>query len=332
MQAIVRILAAGAVTAVSLYFALRGTEWDEVRGVLQRTHYGWVVAMMLVSVVVVYVRALRWRVLLTGVGRLPIGPLFSATAVGFMANMILPLRAGEIIRPVLLGRLANVPVSAALASILLERLFDLLLLFCFLIALSLTVPVPERMQQWAYVLAGLIAVLLFLIVVLLRFQQQALGWIGRGLRHLPGGVGGRITDVLESFLGGIAGIKDGRTVLTILVYSFGVWTVIAVTFGFGVLALNLQVPLVAASVSLMVIVAAFVSLPQAPGFVGTWQAGCVAALAFYGVTKEEAVGYSLVTHVVQLLANVGLGAICLVASSTGLRELATLARREPEKP
>jgi hypothetical protein len=328
VQSVLRAAAAAAVTAVCLYFAFRGTEWAEIREVLGRTRYGWVLAMAAVSVVVVYFRALRWRVLLAGVERLPMGPLFSSTAIGFMSNMILPLRAGEIIRPLLLGRQTQVPVSAALASIMLERLFDLLLLFSFMIAISVTVPVPARMQRASYVLAAAIALILALIVLLLRYQAAAMGRIRRGLRRLPGGVGDSIGEILESFLRGVAGVNDSRTVLSLLGYSLAVWTVIAATFGFGILALDLEAPLVAGSISLMVIVAAFVSLPQAPGFVGTWQAGCVAALAFYGVTKDEAIGYSLVTHVVQLLVNVGLGGICLFGSHTGLRELATLAQRD----
>ena len=106
------------------------------------------------------------------------------------------------------------------------------------------------------------------------------------------------------------------------------WAVIACTFGLGLLALDLQVPLAAASVSLMIVVAAFVSLPQAPGFVGTWQAGCVFALAFYGVSKDQAIGYSLVTHVTQVVVNVALGVLCLLADHLGLRELVALAERE----
>src|SRR5262245_11820617 len=78
-----RLLMAALVTVGCLYFALRGTQWAEVRHVLAGTHVGWVALMMAVSVVTVYMRALRWQVLLSGVQRVPVRPLFSATAVGF---------------------------------------------------------------------------------------------------------------------------------------------------------------------------------------------------------------------------------------------------------
>ena len=99
-----RIGIAVTVTAVCLYFALRGVDWSEIRVVLGRTNYGWVAVMAGMSVLAVYLRALRWGVLLEPVARVGMRPLFSATAVGFLANILLPLRAGEVIRPVLLGR------------------------------------------------------------------------------------------------------------------------------------------------------------------------------------------------------------------------------------
>jgi uncharacterized protein (TIRG00374 family) len=323
-----RIAVALIVTAGCLYFALRGAEWEDIRAVLARTRYEWVAAMAVVSVLAVYIRALRWQVLLEPVGQVSVRPLFSATAVGFMANMLLPLRAGEVIRPVMVGRQTAVPTSAAFASVVLERLLDGLLLFCLLIAISLAVPVPEGMRRAGYVLAAVIAVVVAGLVALLRYRERAILRVRRSLDHLPRRLGPRIGDVLESFVAGLSGINDGRTVAVVFAYSLAVWLVIAATFGCALLALDVGAPLAAASVSLMIMVAAFVSLPQAPGYLGTWQAGCVAALTFYGVSRSEAIGLSLVTHVTQVLVIVALGAACLAADNMGLRELASLARTQ----
>lgn len=330
VQVFLRVMVAVVVTAACLYFSLRGAEWSEVRRAISGTRYEWVAIMMVAMGSTIYVRALRWRILLGSVGRLPLQPLFSATAVGFMANLLLPLRAGEIIRPVLLGRETRVPTTAAFASVLLERLLDLMLIFCFLLAISVAVPVPHYMQRASYVMAGVIAGLLATMLVLLRRQERAVARIRRTLSRF-GVVGQGVTDVFESFLTGVASISDVRTGVLLFGYSLAVWTVIASTFGFGLLALNVDAPLAAGSVSLMVIIAAFVSLPQAPGYVGTWQAGCVWALALYGVSQEEAIGYSLVTHVAQLLVIVGLGAVCLATSRVRPGELVSLAQRAEQK-
>jgi uncharacterized protein (TIRG00374 family) len=177
--------------------------------------------------------------------------------------------------------------------------------------------------------AAILGVLVAL-VALLRHRERAIAGLRRRAHRLPGSVGHRIGDILESFLTGLTGINDGRTVLVLLAYSLLVWVVIGCTFGCGLLALDVRAPLVAASVSLVVIVAAFVALPQAPGYVGTWQAGCVTALAFYGVSREVAISFSLVTHVIQLLVVILLGGVSLATDNLRLGELVALAQQKEE--
>ena len=93
----------------------------------------WIVAVTLASLATVYIRAQRWRVLLRPVGDVPLYPALSATAIGFGASAVLPFRAGEFLRPALLGRRVGVRMSAAFSSVVLERLFDMLLVIgCFL--------------------------------------------------------------------------------------------------------------------------------------------------------------------------------------------------------
>ena len=77
------------------------------------------------------------------------------------------------------------------------------------------------------------------------------------------------------------------------------------------------------------IVAAFVFMPQAPGFVGTWQAGCVLALDLFGVPQDMAVGFSLLTWVVQMLVNVGLGGFFVAREDVSLRQLVRGAEPTP---
>jgi uncharacterized protein (TIRG00374 family) len=316
------------VTGGCLYFAFRDAHWEEIRAVLGRTHYGWVTLMAAISVFSVYLRALRWRVLLAPAGRVAVAPLFAATSVGFMANMLLPLRAGEVIRPVMAARRTGVPMSTAFASIVLERLFDMLLLFAMLIVLSVSVPVSATMRRASYVMSVVIIALFALLVVLLRNREHAVvklrGWAGM----LPGNMGPRVGEVLASFVTGLSGINDRRTVSVLVGYSLAVWLSIGATFGCGILALDIDAPLVAASASLMLIVAAFVALPQAPGYVGTWQAGCVAALAFYGVSLDVAIGLSLITHIVQLLVVIMLGGLSLATDSMRFSDMVALAQHE----
>jgi uncharacterized protein (TIRG00374 family) len=323
-----RIAIALAVPALCLYLALRGAEWAKIGEALASADYAWVAVMAAASILVLYVRAQRWKILLRHVGDIPMRPLFSATAIGFMANVVLPLRAGEVVRPYLLGRRASVSVSAAIASVVLERLFDMFLIFCFFLGLALVVPLQPGIRAAGYWAAAVATVALVILAVLLRNREAAVRRLEPLFRMLPGRVRPHAEQLLDNFLTGLEGINDRHTVLVLLGYSLYLWLVVAFTFACGLLALHLPVPVVAGSLTLVVVVAVFVSLPQAPGYVGTWQAGCVAALAFYKIAPEPAIGLSLLTQATQLLTVVGTGVVFLLLDNVRLVEVVHEARKE----
>jgi uncharacterized protein (TIRG00374 family) len=274
-----------AVSLACLYFATRGTDWGHVGTVLAGTRPGWVVATVLVSLATVYVRAQRWRVLLRPLGDVPLYPALSATAIGFGASAVLPFRIGEIVRPALLGRRTKIGISGAFSSVVLERLFDMLLVIACFLLVSVAYPVPNEQRLAALTLAALAAIGLGVLLVMHRNRPRAEALIGRALGWLPGRIGRGLAPVTSSFLNGLGGLSDLPTVLTVLAYSAYLWGIIMLTFLFSFLALDIRVPLVAASLTTVVVVAAAVFLPQAPGFVGTWQLGCVTALSLFGVTN-----------------------------------------------
>src|SRR5207244_2597518 len=284
-----RLTAGIAVSLACLYFATRGTDWTRVGAVLVAARPLWIVAVTLASLATVYIRAQRWRVLLRPVGDVPLYPALSATAIGFGASAVLPFRAGEFLRPALLGRRVGVRMSAAFSSVVLVRLFDMLLVIgCFLRVAVVYPDVPP---------------------------DSGLGAVGLALAGVLG-------------LNGLGGLGDLPTVLLVLAYSAYLWGVIALTYLFSFLALDVHVPLVAASLTTVVVVAAMVFLPQAPGFVGTWQAGCVLALSWFHVGHDVAVGYSLLTWVIQMVVNIATAGIFLAREDLPLGRLLRLAARE----
>jgi len=296
--------------------------------VLAGARPGWVAALVAVSVATLYIRAQRWRVLLRPVGDVELYPALAATAIGFGASSVLPFRLGELLRPALLGRRAGVGMSAALSSVVLERLFDMLLVIGCFLGVALAYPIPHAMRQGAWALAVVAAIGFAVLLAMQRNRALADRLIGWLLGWLPARAARGLAPVCTAFLNGLAGLADGATVAVVIAYSIYLWGVIALTFMFGFLALDIQVPLVAASLAAVVVVAAFVFLPQAPGFVGTWQAGCVLALSFFAVPKDAAVGYSLFTWVIQMIDNIGTAGVFLAREDVSVAQLVRLAERE----
>jgi hypothetical protein len=318
-----------AVSAACLWFATRGTDWDAVGRVLIGAHLPWVAAGALAGLAAIALRARRWQLLLRPVAAVPFGAAFSATAIGFAATSILPLRLGEVLRPALLARRVGFGISPALSSVVLERLFDMLFVVLCFLALSLLYPLPADLRR-AALLLGVAATVGFVVLLLAqRHRAWAERLIERVLAWLPDGVGRGVRPLATGFFDALGALESGHILGRVVLYSALLWTANALPFLFALLALGIGAPPVPAALASIVIVAAFVFMPQAPGFVGTWQAGCVLALGLFGVPKELAVGYSLLTWLVQMLVNVGLGGLFMGREHLSLRQL---VRDEPGEP
>jgi uncharacterized protein (TIRG00374 family) len=277
------------------------------------------------------VRAERWRVLLRPVGDVPHWPAIASTWVGFGANAVLPLRLGEIVRPVFLHRTAHMPLSPTISSIVIERLCDILLMLGCLLIVAQIYPVPEFIRAGSRVLGVIAVVGLVVLVFLVRNREKGERLIRWMLSPLPPNVGNTLGGIADGLLHGLSGLTDGRILVTVVGSSILLWTMIALTYTLSFPALDVQIPLLSGSLVTVVIVAAFVSLPQAPGFLGTWQAGCVFALhEAFGVPRDVAVGFSLLTWAIQMTANVGSGAVALAIEGVSFRELVKEGQEEEQ--
>lgn len=302
-----------AISIVALYLAMPPrSEWANVAAAFAKVRYAYVVPIALVSVYSIVVRCQRWRLLLRPVGDVPLAPLMSATSIGFLCNMILPLRVGEVVRPVLLARRTATPVSSVLASVVLERLFDMLTILLFLGLVMCLVPVSDTIRQSGVVFVGLALFAVTIVVALQRQHPVAMGFVRWGLARLPGGVRERAEAALQSFIDGLQGIGDGSVLMRILGYSVFLWLVIASVFGIGFYACDLAVPTFSGALALVTIVAGAVSAPSAPGFIGTFQAGAILALGLFGISRADAVPYSFVVWASQWLTQIALGVVFLL--------------------
>jgi glycosyltransferase 2 family protein len=318
-----------AVSAACLWFATRGTDWDAVGRVLADARLPWVAAAVAASVLAIALRAQRWRLLLRPVAAVPLGASFSATAIGFAATSVLPLRLGEVIRPALLARRVGFGVTPALSSVVLERLFDMLFVILCFLALSLIYPLPTDLRRAALLLGGAAIAGFALLLLAQRNRARAERLLDAVLGWTPAAVGRSVRPLAGGFFDALGALESGRIVGGVVGYSTLLWTANALPFLFSILALGIHVPLVPAALASVVVVAAFIFMPQAPGFLGTWQAGCVLALDLFGTPKDLAVGFSLLTWIVPMLVNVGLGGVFVAREDLSLRQLVRGAEPAP---
>jgi uncharacterized protein (TIRG00374 family) len=149
-----------------LYLAFRNVQLDELGAALRRVDGGWLLVAVLVSLLIMVFRAWRWQLELRPLEYVPIGRLWVITAVAYMAINLLPVRIGEVVRPWLLSRRANVSFSNIVGNIVLEKTLDsVVIVFYILVGLLMVENLPLWVRRGAIFPAVAAAILVSLVLL-----------------------------------------------------------------------------------------------------------------------------------------------------------------------
>jgi uncharacterized protein (TIRG00374 family) len=321
MNRSLRIASSIAISAVFLLFAVRNVDWHEALETLRKANYLWVLPVLPVTVWTLYIRAQRWRIFLHAFGEPPLRPLVAATNIGFMANMVLPLRIGEVIRPVLAARKEDLPLSGVLASVLLERIFDMFtILLLFGVSASL-VSVSDQVREWGIILTAL-AVGAGSVIALIRWQEDlALAVARRSCALLPGHLGEHAYGFARGFVQALEMLGSMSAFLRAFLWSVFLWLVISTVYTLAFLAFHLPVPMLVGAIVLTATVAIAVAVPSAPGYIGAFQLGCVLGLQIFKIAQSEAIAFSIVVHLTQFVSVIGAGLYSLWMEGMSFRDV-----------
>jgi glycosyltransferase 2 family protein len=319
-------LAGIAISAALLVWALRGVRLDEIRHQIAGARAGPLISAVIVATLTYVIRLLRWRLLLRDPdgGPLPIVPLWHAIAIGFMANNILPFRAGELVRTFAAVRLARVRFTTALSSIAVERIFDglavvaLLTLALFASNLPAGVAVGGVEVASAARAAGAMGLAALVVAVLVVAFPLAAERVVRG--WLPHGIANRLVTLIEGVRQGLAVLRSPARLTGVVLWSLVLWLVNAFSFYVLFAAFGIEVGFPGALLLQGVLIFG-ISVQLTPGFVGQFEAAIVAALALYDISKEVGSSFAITYHVTTFLPIILLGAWSLARTPIALRDL-----------
>jgi uncharacterized protein (TIRG00374 family) len=306
------------ISIVFIWLALRGMRLDEFWNAVKQANYIWLIPGISVYFVGVWVRAWRWHYLLGPIKKIPTKTMFPITTIGYMGNNIYPARAGEVLRAVILKRKEGVSVSASLATIIVERIFDgvVMLAFVFvnlpeLAKLTGSSGMVGNIQQVAILGTGVFLGALAVFLVAAMFPQMAARIGSWAIEHLtPKRLHQRIVSVMNKFLDGLASLRSPFNVLMVFFTSVLIWLLETGKYWFVMHAFNFSVSFFALML-MNGIVNLATTIPSAPGYIGTFDAPGIAVLTAYGVEHSVAAGYTLVLHVALWLPITLLGAYYL---------------------
>lgn len=307
------------ISVICLYFAFRGIDWAKTWTAMKSANYVYVMATVLVSLGSVWLRAYRWKFMLDPVKKVSVPGLFAATMIGFMANNILPARLGEFVRAYAVGRIFRVSKSAAFATIVIERAFDLVTLVLCLGLVLLLVPL-EKIRPMG-LLAIIFCILTFAVLIFFRQRRTIVaGYVSGLFRRFPETSRNRADRLLHSFIDGLEVLARGQHIVAILVVSIVMWASVALSLDLAMRAFSFHVPYYA-SLVLLVVVSLGLMVPSGPGFAGTFEYAVIwSLLLFPGITKEEAASYAILYHATQFLPITILGFYYLWKSNLSLSD------------
>jgi uncharacterized protein (TIRG00374 family) len=335
-----------AISVLCLYFVFRNIDFVKVLEVLRSVNYVYLAIAVLLNLATIWTRAERWKYLLAPIKALHFRDLVPATMIGFMANNILPARAGEFIRAYLIGQKERISKTAALATIVIERVCDMTTLLLFLVVvlvlvkfpqtpdsgnqkLTVTLLSPASMQKAGIISIVLIAGLLGFLVLLKELPGQTSALIRFCLTPLPRSITEKALHLLDSFRSGLQVLRTGTHLMYLIFWSLAVWTVWGFAAWFILKACGLHLPLLAA-MFIVVLIAFSVALPSSPGYIGPFHLAVQTGVLFFlpNFDKSIAAGIAIVFHLVTTIPIILMGLFYLWKGHLSFTEIQHLDKEE----
>ena len=273
--------------------------------------------------------------------------LLSITCIGFMANNILPARAGEALRPFILYKREDIKFSTSVASVIVERIFDMLGLILFTVVVIALLPHPSAthhnplvqvpanevntikesiihsLKKWTEVFATVgvfTLVSLFLVVIKPDFFKKILSKL---CFFLPHKLKDRIFGYYESFVHGLKILENKTQTVWVLVLSLVIWIINGAEIYLLGFSFHLHLPFMGACL-VAVCLALAVALPQAPGYVGVFHIAVLKSLDIFGIQTTAAQSYAIILWAISTFPSTIMGFLFLWREGIAFREVVKL--------
>ena len=297
------------VSAGFLVLILRGINWHLLGSSVRHAAILPLIVATIVFAGAYAVIALRWKVLLSD-DRLRFLPLFEILNIGLVCNLVLPARGGDMVRVVVLSQREGVRKSTGLATVLLEKLFDVAALVALLIPALIWVALPRwaMLSLWLAV-TGVVAG--FIICVALARSSRDVATLPL-FRQMPERIRLRIDGIFAAFRDGLRLLFSWKRLCSVCLLSLLIWTMNSIAAFFVLSGLHIAHVSLLAMLVVIAIMNLGLIIPSSPGYIGTYEFLGISALALFNVAHEPALEFALVLHALTLLVVVGLGTMSMM--------------------
>jgi uncharacterized protein (TIRG00374 family) len=321
-----------------LAWFLRGTNFTDVWVQVRQVRPELLVASAVMVILTFFGRTIRWRYLLSPLGHTRFRTVFRSTVIGFGALTVLPVRMGDLIRPFLLARQEQMAVTSVFATIVMERVLDLVavlgLMAIYVWGFAGESAFPPHLLNPIKVSATIgaaVAATLFVVMWILATHPERIGGIAAALaRVLPGKLSNRIGHLASTFSNGFAAARNIRPLLFATFWSFGIWIVIAAQAWTVTVAFGIPMPF-PGTFLLQAMLVIGVAVPT-PGGVGSFhEAYRLGVTTFFAASRDQAVAAALLTHLIAFIPPVLGGILFMAQDGLSFGRLGAMANSARDK-
>ena len=333
-----RTIAGLTISLICLALLLRGVHFAEVVAALSGANYLWLLPAAILYAASIWGKVIRWGVLFHPREGIRRSNLFAAMMVGYLGNTILPARLGEVARAYFIGKTEGLSKSLVLSTVVVEKVLDVCILLLFLAVLLPFVALPAWIQRSSLLLALTVLALFAAILTAAYRKDSMLRWVESILSRLPGlnpgphtppadnrlsGISHKLYAIrhqLDSALSAFTVLRHGRAHAILWIWSLVIWILSALFAYVIMLAFHITAPFAAALV-LVSVTSLGMTVPSSPGYVGVYHYLVVTSLALFGVSRELALSYAFVLHLLAFLPLSLLGVFYLWKESLSVGQL-----------
>lgn len=276
-----------------LVWCVHDLDLEQVGEIVSRLRYGYLIWAMFVVVGVLFIRSVRWRILVNPMKAVGGMRMFSIYSLGQLGNLLFPAGTGTALRVLILHKSEGVSKTGGASTVMLETLLDGLSLLVFLAGASVMLVLPDWLQRGQTYGAVVITVIFALLVLSIALRDRIGRRMDQWQAHLSERWHARIVHLWTNFQEGMSSLRSIRHLTLALITSFASWLGQLAVISLLLYAFGFVLPTGAALV-LMVMNTLLLVIPVTPGNVGTYQVATVVGLSVFGVAKTDAVSYGIV--------------------------------------
>ncbi|HHO76583.1 MAG TPA: flippase-like domain-containing protein [Deltaproteobacteria bacterium] len=321
-------------SGIALYFTFINIPLEGLTEYITTINHWWILPSLVFALISLVLRVIRWQVILKPVRKTGFRQAFHPLMIGFMINCVFPGRVGEIARPAILYKRDGIEFSKGLATVVAERIFDLIALFVSFICILMCIDINRDLDItfgeyhlttstlntiWATTLAtSIILIGMILAIIISRSRSMISRTIMRSpdmlifadnhiKEKLRAGICAKIVHVLNNIAHGFEVLRNPKDIVLCLLHSFLIWGLVVLSlyvlaFGYPGISISFF-----EAYTVEIIICFFIMLPSVPGYWGLWEAGGVFGLLIFGIPAKEAAGLILIYHLIHVIPVIIIG-------------------------